>query len=50
MTALKGAMVGAAHTVTTYLNSNTVAAKSTLQLGDTTNASLARSKANSLGF
>jgi hypothetical protein len=47
--ALKNAKVGAAHTVTTYVNSNTVAAKSTLQKGDTTNASLAQSKAKSLG-
>ncbi len=46
---LKNATVGAAHTVTVYVWSNTVKAKSTLKKGNTTSGSTAKSMAKSLG-
>lgn len=47
--ALKNATVGASHTVTVYVWSNTVKAKSTLKKGNTTSSSTATSMAKSLG-
>jgi hypothetical protein len=47
--ALKDATVGAAHTVTAYVNANTVKAKSVLKKGNTTSASTITSMGKALG-